>query len=323
MITYFHRNLNAGYSINKVTQTVITSFQNKEEFYLPKFGGSLNIVIINLLFTYKHKNKNAINHMTGDAQYVILALVGCKSVLTVHDTVSLEFNKMGRVKKLLFEWLWYRLPLKFATKVVCISEETKHSVERYTSRRDITVIHNAIDPVFYQSRKDLSQKPKRILLIGTNPNKNLERTFDALKGIDCEVTIVGHLSESQLSALVRNNIKYVNRTRLSDDQIVEEYIKSDIVSFVSLFEGFGMIVIEANKVGRPVLTSDIPVLREVANDAAYFVNPNNVESIRNGFLRLFEDADLRQSLVDKGYENVKRYEVNKIRNQWVNLYNSI
>ena len=84
-----------------------------------------------------------------------------------------------------------------------------------------------------------------------------------------------------------------------------------------------MIVIEANKVGRPVITSDIPVLREVAGDAAYFVDPTSVESIRNGFLQLFEDANLRQSLVEKGYENVKRFDVNNIRNQWINLYNSI
>lgn len=322
-IIFFHRNKSAGFSIDKVTKTVISGFRGKKEYYLPLCGGSLSVVFRNIFFTWKHRDRGAINHMTGDAQYVILALVGCKSVLTVHDTVSLDFHKMCHAKKFVFKWLWYRIPLKFATKVVCISEETKRCVERYTSRRDIIVIHNAIDPIFYQSDKDLSQKPKRVLLIGTNPNKNLERTFDALKGIDCEVTIVGRLSESQLSVIERNNIKYVTKTGLSDEQIVEEYVNADIVSFVSLFEGFGMIVIEANKVGRPVITSDIPVLREVAGDAAYFVDPTSVESIRNGFLQLLVDANLRQSLVEKGYENVKRFDVNNIRNQWINLYNSI
>lgn len=322
-IIFFHRNKSAGFSIDKVTKTVISGFRGKKEYYLPLCGGSLSVVFRNIFFTWKHRDRGAINHMTGDAQYVILALVGCKSVLTVHDTVSLDFHKMCHVKKFVFKWLWYRIPLKFATKVVCISEETRRCVERYTSRRDIIVIHNAIDPIFYQSDKDLSQKPKRVLLIGTNPNKNLERTFDALKGIDCEVTIVGRLSESQLSVIERNNIKYEIKTGLSDEQIVEEYVNADIVSFVSLFEGFGMIVIEANKVGRPVITSDIPVLREVAGDAAYFVDPTSVESIRNGFLQLLVDANLRQSLVEKGYENVKRFDVNNIRNQWINLYNSI
>ena len=125
MIIYFHRNKSAGFSINKVTQTVIAGFKDKKEFFLPLCGGSLSVVLRNIIFTLRHRDRSAINHMTGDAQYVILALVGCKSVLTVHDTVSLEFNKMGHVKKFVFEWLWYRLPLKLATKVVCISEETK------------------------------------------------------------------------------------------------------------------------------------------------------------------------------------------------------
>lgn len=322
-ITLFHRNLEAGFSINKVTQTIVSGIITKEEYFMPYAGASLREILGNILFAYKHRNKTEINHITGDIHYCMLSLLQCKSVLTIHDTVSLDYNRQGFLKRLIIEFLWFRIPIKLATKVVCISEETKRCVERFTNRRDITVIHNAIDPIFYQSRKDLSQKPKKILLIGTNPNKNLERTFDALKGIDCEVTIVGHLSESQLTSLVRNNIKYVNRTRLTDEQIVEEYVNSDIVSFVSLFEGFGMIVIEANKVGRPVITSDIPVLREVAGDAAYFVNPKNVESIRNGFIQLFEDADLRQNLVDKGYENVKRFKIKGIRNQWINLYDSL
>ena len=113
------------------------------------------------------------------------------------------------------------------------------------------------------------------------------------------------------------------KINLSDSEMIEEYKKTDVVSFISLFEGFGMPIIEANKVGRPVITSDIPVLREVAGDAAYFVYPNDIESIRNGYIRLLEDADLRLNLVNKGFENAKRFEVNGIRNQRINLYNSI
>ncbi len=322
-ITFFHRNPKAGYSINKVTQTVISGFDNKEEFYLPYVGGSISVVIKNILYTWKNKNRAAINHMTGDAQYVVLALSGCKSVLTVHDTVSLEFNKMGRLKKLFFEWLWYRLPLRFATKVVCISEETKKCVEKYTSRRDIVVIHNSINPLFEKNEKDHSVKPKNVLLIGTNPNKNIERTIEALKDSDCNITIIGKLSERQRDVLKECRVDYSIKTGLTDQQMVKEYEKADLVSFVSLFEGFGMIVIEANKVGRPVICSDIPVLREVAGDAALFVNPLDVKDIKKGFDRLFNDAQLRKELVEKGYVNVERFTVDSIRKEWIQLYNSL
>jgi glycosyltransferase involved in cell wall biosynthesis len=107
---------------------------------------------------------------------------------------------------------------------------------------------------------------------------------------------------------------------LSDEQIIQEYIRCDIVSFVSLFEGFGMPVIEANKVGRPVIASDIPVIREVAGDSAVLVDPYDVEAMHQGFVRLMESEELRNRCVEKGLENVRRFDSIHIREQWLDLY---
>lgn len=321
---FFHRNLKAGYSINKVTQTVVQGIPDKQEYYVPYVGASVKAIVQNLLYVWRYRDKKAINHVTGDIHYCILALLGCKSVLTIHDTVSLDYNPLPKMKRLLLEWLWFRIPLKLATKVVCISESTKEHVQRYTSRTDILVIHNAIDPAFqekpYQEEQD---GVPTVLLIGTYPNKNLVRTFEALQGLTCKVVVIGHLSDVQQETLAACQINYVQKEGLTDAQIVETYENCDIVSFISLFEGFGMIVIEANKVGRPVICSDIPVLREVAGDAALFVNPNDVEEMRNGFERLFQDKSLRQTLIEKGRENVKRFDVQAIRSQWTSLYESL
>lgn len=321
---FFHRNLKAGYSINKVTQTVISGIPDKKEYYVPYVGASLKAIFGNILYVWRHRDPSAVHHITGDIHYCMLALIGCKSVLTIHDTVSLDFNQLPKFKKLLMEWLWFRLPLRFATKVVCISESTKEHVQRYTSRTDIQVIHNAIDPAFqekiYQEEQD---GIPTVLLIGTNPNKNLVRTFEALQGLKCKVVVIGHLSKVQKETLSACQINYVQKEGLTDAQIVKEYENCDIVSFISLFEGFGMIVIEANKVGRPVICSDIPVLREVAGDAALFVNPNDVEDMRNGFERLLSDSALRQLMIHKGFANVRRFDVSSIRQQWMALYDSI
>lgn len=322
MITYFHRNKAAGFSINKVTQTVIRDFADKEEYELPYWGPSPMTVIRNLWFVYRHRRKNSINHVTGDVQYAILALGGCKSVLTCHDTVSLDYRKLPWLKRLFFEWVWYRLPLRRATKVVAISEATKRSLQRYTKRDDIVVIHNAIDPMFYKCGTFVNEVPQ-ILIIGTNPNKNLLRTFEALKGLKCRVNVIGHLSDEQVEALKMNEIDYQNSYGLSDVQIMDAYIRCDIVSFVSLYEGFGMIVVEANKVGRPVICSDIPVLREVAGDSALLVKPKDVKSIRRGFIELFNNSSLRKSLVERGFRNAERFEASKIQNQWKQFYDSI
>lgn len=321
-IVYFHRNRAAGYSIHKVTQTVIRDIEDREEHELPYSGPSPLAIIRNLWFVYRHRRKDAINHVTGDVQYAILALGRCKSVLTCHDTVSLDFRRMSFLNRVFFEWIWYRFPLKRATKIVAISENTRKCLQRYTNRKDIEVIHNAIDPIFVRKDRPHHEVPQ-ILLIGTSPNKNLVRTFKALKGLKCQVNIIGALSEEQIASLKENQLVYTNRTGLSDAEIVEAYAQCDMVSFVSLFEGFGMIVVEANQVGRPVICSDIPVLREVGGDAALFVNPTDVAEMHAGFERIISNVGLQEELVARGFENAKRFDVVPIQQQWRVFYESL
>jgi len=322
-ITYFHRNIKAGYSINKVTQTFVRGIPDKEEYYVPCRRASLGDILRNMWFVYKRRNKHGINHVTGDIHYCILALIGCKSVLTIHDTVALHFAEGGRVKKLIQEWLWFRLPIRFATKVVCISEETKRCIMSFTKRDDIEVIHNAIDPGFETKLKDESKPPYNVLFIGANPNKNLERTVLALKDIPCKLTIIGKLNQEQIDFLIQSGIDYIVKSGLSDEEMIREYEDCDIVSFISLFEGFGMIVIEANKVGRPVIASTIPVLHEVGGDSAVYVDPYDEGSIRKGFLTLFSDSILRKDCVENGLKNVKRFDHKYITEKYLNLYSAL
>lgn len=321
-VTYFHRSKKNGYSINKVTQSLIREIPNKKEYYVPRSRASLFDIIANLRFVRKNRDRGGINHITGDIHYCILALVGCKSVLTVHDTVLVDYLPGSWLKKKIFEWLWYRIPLKLATKVVCISESTRKSLSRYTDRKDMVVVHNAIDPTFRKEEPPHNTVP-RILIIGTNPNKNVERTLRALSGTPCHVTIIGKLSRDQEALLADLKIDYSCKSDLTDGQIVEEYAACDIVSFVSLFEGFGMPVIEANAVGRPIVCSSIEVLREIAGDAALFVNPHSVEDIRNSFSRLIHDSDLQKDLVRKGFENIRRFDPREQGARLLSVYESV
>lgn len=319
-IVFFHRSSDTGISIYKVTQTVIRNIDNKIEYRVPYSGTAPFNIIRNLLYVWKHRDKDAINHVTGDVHYCIMSLIGCKSVLTVHDTVTVDFQKHNYIEKKILEWLWFRIPLLLATKVVCISESTKKSVMKYTSRKDIEVIYNAVDPLFTEDTPLLFRNKPRFLFIGTSPNKNLIRCIEALNGINCHIVIVGRINEELKDCLYRNSCEYENLTDLNDEQILEEYRQSDIVSFVSLYEGFGMIVVEANKVGRPVICSNIPVLREVAGEAALFVDPLNIESIRMGYEKLIGDKELRSSLIERGFSNVSRFDSKNIVNEWLRLY---
>ena len=84
-----------------------------------------------------------------------------------------------------------------------------------------------------------------------------------------------------------------------------------------------MIVVEANQVGRPVICSNIPVLQEIAGDAALFVDPTNIGDMRKGFLRILSDTDLKKSLINKGFVNAERFDAETISKQWQDLYNSM
>ena len=322
-IVYFHRSIDTGVSIYRVTQTVIRNFNNRVEYRVPYSGTSPINIIRNIWFVWRHRDKNAINHVTGDVHYCIMALIGCKSVLTIHDTVTVDFQEHTFLERFLLKWIWFRIPLFLATKVVCISESTKNSVLKYTSRKDIEVIHNAISPDFVNIPSPPFRKKARILFIGTSPNKNLRRCIDALKGVDCMIVLVGRMNDELKEYLLGNNCQFENLVDLSDEQIIEEYRKCDIVSFVSLFEGFGMIIIEANKVGRPIICSDIPVLKEVAGDSALFVNPLDVESIHSGYQKLINDENLRSSLIERGLKNVTRFDSVMITNRWMALYDRL
>lgn len=320
-IIYIHRNKSAGFSIEKVTQTIIRGISDKEEHYVPCSTAGIADVIKNMLYCWRLRNKEQIFHITGDIHYCILPLIGCKTILTIHDTVLMDYLEYSIIKRILVKWMWYKLPLMFADKVVCISETTKHKILAISNRKDIVVIHDALDSSFKQSDRKCDLSMPTILMIGTNPNKNLLRTFAALKDINCRLMVIGRLTEEQLNFLKINKINYNNKTNLTDEEIIEEYEKADIVSFISLFEGFGMIVIEANKIGRPVICSDIPVLREVAADAALFVNPIDVEAMKEGFIKLMNNPELCETLVAKGHSNALRFDADKIREQWIKLYN--
>jgi glycosyltransferase involved in cell wall biosynthesis len=96
-----------------------------------------------------------------------------------------------------------------------------------------------------------------------------------------------------------------------------------MVIFASTYEGFGLPIIEANAVGRPVVTSDIYSMPEVAGDAACLVNPFDVSNIRTGVLRVIQDESYRRKLIENGFKNVERFKPNAIAQQYLELYKEL
>ena len=269
------------------------------------------------------KSRRGVNHIIGDVHYVALGLPRERTVLTVHDVNRLE--DLTGVRKRLYRLLYFTLPLRRCRIVTAISGYTRDRlVELFPwVEEKVRVIPDCVPAGFASRRKQFNRRCPRILQVGTRPNKNLERLVEALAGLTCQLHIIGRLSKYQLALLSRYKVTFDNDVDLSDEKLVRAYEDADIVAFVSLAEGFGMPIIEAQAVGRPVITSNLSPMTEVAGKAALFANPLDVQSIRSAIVTLLDDAELRLSLVADGYRNVRRFEASKIGLQYAELYRSV
>ena len=325
MITYFHRNDACGFSILKVFRTIENEIKRQEdieELFMPSPYSMPWDIIKNNIFTFKYRNKKGINHISGHIHDSILGLIGCKTILTIHDLVFID-NVKNPIKRI-YKWLfWLYIPLKLADKVTCISTETKKRILHHIKTDIIQVIYNPIDPNFIYTPKIFNSKKPIILHIGTFWNKNLERTIEALQNISCHLRIIGTPNNEIKSLLKKYQIDSSIASNLTDEEIKQEYIQCDIVNFPSIYEGFGMPIIEGQQTGRIVITSYIEPLIEVSGNAVEYVDPYSVESIRKAYLKIIKDNIHRDNIIRSGLENIKRFKAENISKQYIDIYKQL
>lgn len=321
-INLLFRHPDAGFSIPKTFSQFKDSSDSEVQinsFYMPEFRISFSNIKKNLQYIKSLPDAD-IYHITGDIHYGILALKGKNTVLTVHDTVSLDREK-NFIKFLVLRLFWFLLPCLFAKKIVCISEFTKKRLLHYVpylNKKKIEIIPNHVPEGFTFSEKEINKEKPVILHIGTTPNKNLEREIQAIDGIQCHLIIIGKIGQEIIDLMQKYNIDYENKLNLSDEEIIQEYKNCDIVAFPSYYEGFGMPIIEGQTIGRIVITSNISPMKEIAGEGAVIVDPYDISSIKSGFLKTCkEDCS---GIIIKGIENSKKYSFESFRNSYINLY---
>lgn len=267
--------------------------------------------------------QGAINHIVGDVHYLALSLRKRKTILTIHDCVSPR--KLNGFKQLALVLLWYKLPVARCAAVTTVSQFSKREVLHFVrcAPERITVIHDPVAPQFVPTPKSFNVTCPVILQVGTAPNKNISRIAEAIDGIRCHLDIIGRLDESQRQVLSCHGISYSETWGLTTEQVAERYRACDLVVFASIYEGFGLPIVEANATGRPVITSNICSMPEIAGSAACFVDPMDSSSIRQGILRVINDDTFRADLIALGFENVTRFRADLIAGQYAALYRQV
>jgi len=212
-----------------------------------------------------------------------------------------------------------------ASFVTTISEAAKETIIRNLGfdPGTIVVIPVAVSDAFQPVSKEFNRIYPRILQVGTASNKNLVRAVEALQGIPCKLVIVGEINEHVRELIGQFEIDVENHMNLGAQELLQQYIVSDMVLFASTFEGFGMPIVEAQRIGRSVVTSNISSMPEVAGAGACLVDPLSVASIREGILKVIQDTRFRERIIADGFVNSQRFDPNEIAGQYLKIYQSL
>lgn len=305
-------------SMEELAYNLVKEIQDVELHVLPEYSTTLKGMWKNVKYARKYQGE--VNHIFSISDAYLCIFLKGKKIITCHDLGSLNsFRWYGRF----VAWVvWVYIASLFWSECTCISSvvanELKHKLPWKT--KHIQVIYNFYNKNIHFTPKVPNTQCPIILHVGTGLRKNLTNVIYALKGINCKLWIVGKMFKEQEAALQNCKTNYENEFDIPFSKMIELYKIADIISFPSSYEGFGVPLIEANAAGRPVIAGDIPILHEVGQDAALFVNPHNILELKNTFLSLIENPNLYNELVNKGKLNAERFKIAEIANQYSKLY---
>ncbi len=306
-----------------------TLLSNKYMPFKKKIKKSLNKY--KTISAFKKQNFNVF-HPTYYETY-FLEYIGKKPfILTVCDMIHELFpdlfskdptsiNKRGLIEK--------------ASKIIAISKNTKKDIIKFYGINEdkIEVIYLANSFNTGIKMKESFNLPKKfVLFLGTRwPYKNFKFFIKSIAPLilednDLNVICAGGMAFTNEEKEILSNLNIADRVfhyPITDDLLAYLYQNALAFVFPSLYEGFGIPVLESFNCGCPLIVSKTSSLPEVAGDATVYINPEDKNSIKNAIEKVIYNEDLRQELINKGYEQAKKFSWEKTAQQTKLVYESV
>jgi glycosyltransferase involved in cell wall biosynthesis len=248
-------------------------------------------------------------------------------VTTIHDLVPLKYPKLSHPKIVAVHNRRFKWVKKEVDRIIVPSKATKRDLVRLgVAENRIVVIPEAPDSIYKPVKKKDVRNLKRkyrisgkyLLCIGVNPRKNLERTVEAFEKVrsnHLKLVIVGY---PHLDIRHTRGVRMLGHVSTSEMPIL--YSGAEALIYPSLYEGFGLPILEAYACKIPVVTSGAGSMQEVAGGAAVLVDPYQVDSIAEGMMKAMKD---RRTYVQKGLIQVKRFSWQKTAEMTLDVYKSL
>jgi alpha-1,3-rhamnosyl/mannosyltransferase len=272
-----------------------------------------------------------------------------RCVATIHDLIPLLFpSATPRALKTRLFPIYRRLMLEIgarADRIIAVSEASRSDIVQHLNippeRHDsVKVIYNGVSPIFVPrpvsgADHDDPTRPRTVLYVGrSDPYKNLPLLIEAIAEarqkapFPIQLRILGPPDPRYPEAGQR--VKELGLEAAiswagyqTSSSLVKAYQDADVVVLPSRYEGFGLPVVEAMACGAPMLCSDIPVLKEIGGQAAFYTPLDNGPELANGILRVLTDSELRLNMIQRGFEQARLFAWTAAARQTIALYHEL
>lgn len=271
--------------------------------------------------------------------FPLLTFNKVKKVVTIHDLTFFIYPRLHTFVKRHYFRIFIKLSCKYADQLICVSNSTKNDLGKYVKNicAKIDVVPLAADvPQMIDNKfiiEKLNLKQHYILFIGTlEPRKNIVRLLEAYNRIkykeQFKLVIIGKkgwyydeifnkVKELQLD----NNVVFTGFINTQEKYLLLS--KAYIFIYPSLYEGFGLPVLEALKLGIPTITSNISSMPEVAGQSSILINPYNVEEMTTAIDFLIENKEFYKELSKESLEQAKKFTWEITSNMTISIYNKL